>query len=94
MKTLTPCDENQLYILDDFGYDHRGAYYLGKEGGTEIEQACVRLLKDIQTKYKMKKLYFCGSSKGAFAALDLMTFSEGVAIVGAPQYRLSDYLTS
>ena len=93
MRTLSVCDENQLYILDDFGYDMRGAYYLGKDGGNEIEQACVHLINEICDKLSPKKLFLCGTSKGAYAALDLMPeFDGSIAIVGAPQYRLADYL--
>lgn len=93
MRTLLTCDENQLYILDDFGYDKRGAYYLGKEGGNEIEQACVHLIKEICEDLSPQKIFFCGTSKGGFAALDLMPdFHGSIAIVGAPQYKLADYL--
>ena len=93
MRTLKPCLENQLFILDDFGYDGRGAYYLGKNGGNEIESACKNLINKIIEMLGAKKIVFCGTSKGAWAALNLMTsFDNSIAIVGSPQYKLGDYL--
>lgn len=93
MRTLSDCMENQLYILDDFGYDKRGAYYLGKGGSNEIERACVGLIEKIRKESNSEKIIFCGTSKGAYAALDLaVDFENSAAVVGAPQYRLADYL--
>lgn len=93
MRTLSKCSENQLFILDDFGFDGRGAYYLGKEGGTEIEEACEVLIKDTISKLGAQRVFFCGTSKGAWAALDFMPrFDGSIAIVGAPQYKLGNYL--
>lgn len=92
MRTLSHCDENQLYILDDFGFDRRGAYYLGS-GGNEIEETCIKLITRTIEQLKPKKVFFCGSSKGGWAALDFMpSFDDSIAIVGAPQYKLGDYL--
>lgn len=93
MNTLSRCRDNQLYILDDFGYDGRGAYYLGKNGGNEIELSCIHLINEICQKTNPDKIIFCGSSKGGWAALNFMTeFKNSIAIIGAPQYKLADYL--
>ena len=93
VRTLKGINANCLFILDDFGEDRRGAYYLGKNCGDEIEIATKKLISDIYSSCKAKKLLFCGSSKGGWAALNFMTsFPESIAIVGAPQYNLGNYL--
>lgn len=93
VRTLSAIGSNKLFILDDFAEDKRGAYYLGKNLGNEIEQACKALISEMMIKHACKKLLFCGSSKGGWAALNLMCeFPQSVAIIGAPQYRLADYL--
>lgn len=93
VRTLKDINANKLFILDDFGTDHRGAYYLGKNCGNEIEQACKELIQVIKKENAIVKLLFCGSSKGGYAALNMLfEFKDSTAIVGAPQYRLGDYL--
>jgi len=95
MRTLKRCKENQLFIVDQYGYDGRGAYYLGKNCGNEIETACTQFIQKMIEKVRPKKVYFVGSSKGGWAAINLMmNFTGGgyVSIVGAPQYRLGTYL--
>ena len=95
VRTLNNVKANCLFILDDFGEDHRGAYYLGKNCGNEIEKAVEKLIVYIKEISGAEQLIFCGSSKGAWAALNIMTsFSDSVAIVGAPQYKLANYLLS
>lgn len=93
VRTLNKVKCNRLYILDDFGDDKRGAYYLGKNYGNEIEAACNELVAQTVKKCHAKRLIFAGSSKGGWAALNFMTnFPGSIAIVGAPQYWLGKYL--
>lgn len=94
VRTLNNIKINKLFILDDFGADHRGAYYLGKNMGNEIEIACKELITKYVEKLNIKKIILCGSSKGG-AALNLMTdLKKSIAIIGAPQYLLGNYLMS
>lgn len=93
VRTLKDVKENKLFILDDFSADHRGAYYLGQNGGNEIELACQELIMQKAEELRAKKIILCGSSKGGWAALNLMTdIKDADAIVGAPQYYLANYL--
>lgn len=46
-------------------------------------------------KYSFENLYFAGSSKGGWAALNIAASMEGrvkAVIIGAPQYKLGQYL--
>lgn len=93
VRTLAGINENKLFILDDFAPDHRGGYYLGANMGYEIQDACIGLVRQKLNETGAQKLIFCGSSKGGWAALNFMTeFDGAVAIVGAPQYKLANYL--
>lgn len=93
VRTLKSVKCNKLFILDDFAQDHRGAYYLGKNGGNEIEMACKELIEYKAMVTDSNEIILCGSSKGGWAALNLMTDIDGsIAIVGAPQYLLANYL--
>lgn len=94
MKTLNSINANKLFILDDFGFDRRGAYYLGKNGNNEIECACNNLISKYIKLLSIDNIIFVGSSKGGWAALNLMTnFKNSSCIIGAPQYLLGNYIT-
>ncbi len=82
---------NRLYILDNFGYDERGAYYLGENGSFAVRDAVLALLK----MFSFRTCVFLGSSKGGSAAVmfGLLTGADWI-IAGAPQLYLGDYLTS
>ena len=47
-RTLKNIKANKLFILDDFGTDSRGIYYLGKDGKFEIEQIVIELISKIK----------------------------------------------
>lgn len=99
MRTLDVAKSNKLFILDDYGQDHRGGYYLGHYPDFEFEQATVYLLNQVIKNNEIEKCYFVGSSKGAYAALNfgLQLSSSKIGceiIVGAPQYYLGNYLSA
>lgn len=83
---------NKLFILDDFGYKKRGAYYLSENGEYFIPPLVNELLKKHMD--GMDKVCFLGSSKGGAAALYYGLKTEGVDLIlsGAPQYYIGDYL--
>ena len=95
MRTLKKIEDNKLFILDDFGEDKRGAYYLGKNLDNSIEKACVKLIEKIMKEQKIEKIICVGSSKGGWAAINIgLNFENVNFIIGAPQYLLGNYLKS
>ena len=93
VKTLNGLKCNKLYILDDFGADHRGSYYMGYHFDFKEESATKALIQEIADELQLAKLIFCGSSKGGYAALNFGSmFQDSVMVVGAPQYYLTSYL--
>lgn len=93
IKTLDEFKCNKLFILDDFGFDERGAYYLGKDKDFAIEKDVEALINHICEKLKPSKEFYIGSSKGGYAALYFgLRRKYTYILVGAPQYNLGDYL--
>lgn len=95
VRSLQTINANRLYILDDFGFDKRGAYYLGKEDDFFIEEAVLNLINEISVKNNIKKenIVVSGSSKGGYAALYFgLKYGYGEVLAGAPQTLLGDYL--
>lgn len=93
VKTLDGFNCNRLYILDDYGEDRRGSYYMGENFTFNEEDATKALIHKMITEIAPKKIVFCGSSKGGYAALNFGTeFPDSRMIVGAPQYFLKSYL--
>lgn len=94
IKTLDSFNCNKLFILDDFGFDNRGAYYLGKDNDFGIEKDVYSLISYITSKFNIKNRIFIGSSKGGYAALYFgLSFKNSSIITGAPQYMLGNYLS-
>lgn len=94
-RTLKNINANKLFILDDFGYDSRGAFYLGANNDYKIQECVRRLISYIINRNNIKKIIFIGSSKGGFAALNFgLEWKDSAIIIGAPQYYLGDWLNS
>lgn len=95
IRTLDSIEVNRLYILDDEGDDQRGSYYLGQYPEFYTEKAVIELITKVTDKYSFENLYFAGSSKGGWSALNIAASMEGrvkAVIIGAPQYKLGQYL--
>jgi len=93
VRTLKNCKKTKLFILDDKAADHRGGYYIGSDFRFQEEKATKDLLDAIIQKVSPKKIIFCGSSKGAWAALNFgLQYPNSYIIAGAPQYYLATYL--
>lgn len=91
-RTLSNIKANKLFILDDFGYDQRGCFYLGKNGDFAIEKATRVLVGKIKDDLNIKRTFHVGSSKGGFAALYFGLRDDGSIIIsGGPQYILGDH---
>lgn len=92
VKTLTDIKVPKLFILDDFGLDGRGGYYLGQDGGEEVYRSTLALIAKIKADTRASKVIYCGSSKGGWAALKFgVGDSCGTVIAGSPQYLLGNY---
>ena len=95
VRTLDGENINRLYILDDEGTDKRGSFYLGSYPEYKTEKAVLGLINTIIDKYNICDLYFAGSSKGGWAALNIaasMDRTVKAIVIGAPQYYLGNYL--
>ena len=94
-RSLQKIKVNKLFILDDFGYDNRGAYYLGHNMDFKIQEVVKELIGKVQRDLNIKKSIYVGSSKGGYAALFFgLQEKESIVISGAPQYTLGNYLTN
>ena len=69
IRTLDKIKSNKLFILDDFGFDGRGAYYLGKDNDFMIEKEVISLIYKIREEINPEKEIYIGSSKGGYSAL-------------------------
>ncbi|APC48952.1 hypothetical protein BME96_12450 [Virgibacillus halodenitrificans] len=88
---------NKLFILDDFGNDPRGTYYLGTNENWFLVDELTNLISDIQNKTGIKNdnVTLTGSSKGGFAALYYAFKNNyGNVIAGEPQIMVGDYLSA
>lgn len=93
IKTIKNINCNQLFILDDFGYQKQGSYYLGENGNWFLPEMIEELIKKIQDENNIKKTVMIGSSKGGSAALLYsIKLQADACIIGAPQYYIGDYL--
>lgn len=94
IRTVEKYDYNKLFILDDFGFDNRGAYYLGKNKDFKIEEDVRNLIESVAKNLKIKEEVYIGSSKGGYAALYFgIERKNSIIIIGAPQYNLGNYLS-
>ena len=94
VRTLSRLNCSRLHILDDYAKDGRASYYLGADFTFGEERAAESLIQKIIRELSPRKVIYCGSSKGGYAALDFGLQREGAYIIaGAPQYYLASYLT-
>lgn len=69
IRTVENYKINKLFILDDFGFDNRGAYYLGKDKDFKIQEDVRSLISKVVKDFNIKDEVYIGSSKGGYAAL-------------------------
>lgn len=90
VKSLAEMKCNRLYLLDDFGVDKRGSFYLGRMPEWKEQEAAIALIKNVIAKVKPEKVLFCGSCKGGYGALNIGSrFQNAIMIVGEPAYRIA-----
>lgn len=94
VRSLESVIANKLFILDNFGYNKQGSYYLGENGDWFLPEMVVSLIQKIKEEKNIKRLVLIGSSKGGTAALfyGIKTGADA-CIIGAPQYFIGDYLS-
>lgn len=69
---------------------------LGQYPEFYTEKAVIELITKVTDKYSFENLYFAGSSKGGWSALNIAASMEGrvkAVIIGAPQYQTGAILT-
>ena len=67
MRTLKHAQCSQVFILDDFGFENKGSYYLAENGDYYIREMVINLIKNIKAKYDISEMITAGSSKGGHA---------------------------
>ncbi|MBC2066821.1 YqiA/YcfP family alpha/beta fold hydrolase [Listeria booriae] len=93
VNTLKEVPGNKLFILDDFGFQKRGVYYLCEQGSFQIRDAVEELIMKIMQDVDAKQTTYIGSSKGGYAALYFgFRLNATNVISGAPQYFVGEYL--
>ncbi len=94
MATTKETKADRLFILDDFGYNKQGGYYLFHEGSRFPEQVVTELIESITEQKKYRQIVCVGTSKGGYAALYYgLKLKANAVVAGAPQYFLGNYLT-
>ncbi|WP_163654758.1 accessory Sec system protein Asp2 [Listeria sp. PSOL-1] len=94
LKTTQSLNADKLFILDKFGYNQVGGYYLFHFGAKSPEDMVTSLIQKIVKRKKYKEVIFIGTSKGGYAAMYYgLKLKADAVIAGAPQYLLGNYLT-
>ncbi|MDD1477242.1 hypothetical protein [Arthrobacter sp. H16F315] len=91
--TLEGGNLSRAFVLDDFG--RQGSYYWVDHGDDSIFLETQRFLSNLVNELgvDLGDVMFAGSSKGGTAALlHGVTLGVGRVLLGAPQYRVGDYL--
>lgn len=95
MRTLKETNCNKLFLLDDFGYKKRGAYYLGEDGDFYVQDLVRELVLKIKDELNINYIITAGSSKGGTSAIyHGLRVRANAVIAGAPQYFIGDYLNT
>ncbi|MBC1271795.1 hypothetical protein [Listeria booriae] len=93
VRSLNHIPHNRLYILDNFGYEKRGVFYLGEKNKMEVRDAVEELIMEICDSESITNKIFAGSCKGGTTAVYLgLRLKASQIIVGAPMYYISDCL--
>ncbi len=93
VRTLDDVPCNKLYILDNFGENKAGVFYLGENGTMDVKDAVIELITSIKKMKKIEHVIFSGTSKGGFAALYLgIELQVNQIIVGSPIVKVELFL--
>ncbi|MEH7419561.1 heparinase II/III family protein, partial [Neobacillus drentensis] len=95
-RFLSDIDCNKLFILDNYGYESKGCWYLGENMDFLVEKSVKDLIGTVQEKYNIshENVILGGSSKGGFSSIYFgMKYHYGHIIAAAPQVFLSKYFS-
>lgn len=95
IKAINDINCNKLFILDNYGYDERGCWYLGEQLNFKVEKSVVDLIRYIQNECSIgnENVILLGTSKGGFASVYFgMKYGYGHIIAGAPQILLYNHI--
>jgi hypothetical protein len=88
-----PC--NRLHILDNFGYEKKGAWYLCENLDFSVEYSVVELIKHIQSNLCVQNnnVITVGYSKGGWSAIYFaLKYNYQHVVAGGVPVLLGDYL--
>lgn len=89
IKTLKGFHCYRLFLLDEGASNGRGTYLLGDDKNEKT----VDLINYLRVKYDIHDLYFIGSSKGGYCALDFaFKIPNAIPVIASPQYFVASYL--
>ena len=92
VTTLSKIKANKLFMLDEYGSGGKGCYYLGKDGGREVEKNVFVLLEKVKKELSVTRTIHVGSSKGGWSALYFgLSYEKDQIVLGGAQFRLGDY---
>lgn len=92
INTLKETKCNKLFILDDYGDDGRGVFYLGHNNDFAIQEGVTALIDKIAGELHIRQRIYIGSSKGGYASLYFgIKDRADIIIAGAPQFNLGTY---
>lgn len=86
-------DASVLHIVDNFGA--HGCYYMQIHGESDVSEGFASLIQYVMSVcgVPLKDTWFCGTSKGASAAMYYsLRFGGGNCILGEPQIMVGDFL--
>lgn len=93
IETLKKEPIDQLFILDSFGYNKAGSYYLGEKGNWFVPDEIIQLVNFIKSRKAYNKTYCMGTSKGGTCSIYYgIRLKADCIFSGAPQYLVGDYL--
>lgn len=93
LAALFSCRANKLFLLDEYGPDGAGCYYLGENGRFAVRDNVTALIRRVEAETGAKRVFHVGSSKGGWAALYFgLAERDSVILAGGPQYLLGNYL--
>jgi len=93
-RFLNDIDCNKLFVLDNYGFESKGCWYLGENMDFSVEKSVKDLIEMVQDKYEIgnDNVILGGSSKGGFTSIYFgMKYHYGHIVSAAPQVFLTQY---
>ncbi len=95
VNTLAKTRANKLFLLDEYGTDGMGCYYLGERRRFLVQENVKAIISSVRERCGAQRVFYVGTSKGGWAAMYFgMHDPDGVVVCGGLQYLLGTYLSS